>query len=278
MPRLPRRAVTACPGNGPVLNTLGRHFRVIGTGLAFTLFGLGGLLLAVTVFPLLTLFSPTGTQTQKRVRGVIHRVFKLFLWFVQAIGLYDVNVEGTESLATSRGCLVVANHPTLLDVVILMALNPNFQCVVKHQLWRNLFLRGVVSAAGFIRNDLSAEEFIEQCEISFANGDNLLLFPEGTRTVPREFPKFFRGFANIAILSQADIQIVVIQCEPVTLTRDEPWYAVSETRASFRVEIGELWDKNSFGWTDHRSLNARRLVRSLESYYQDALSDGRTGS
>lgn len=261
-----------------MLDSLGRLFRILGTGIAFTVFGLGGLLLAVTVFPLLTILTPTGIQTQKRIRGVIHRVFRQFLWFVQAIGLYDINVEGAESLANCRGCLVVANHPTLLDVVILMALNPNFQCVVKHQLWRNIFLRGVVSAAGFIRNDLSAEEFIEQCEKSFAAGDNLLLFPEGTRTVPGEFPKFFRGFANVAILSQADIQIVVIQCEPVTLTRDEPWYAVSETRASFRVEIGELWDKSTFSWTDHRALNARRLVRSLETYYQDALSNGRTGS
>jgi 1-acyl-sn-glycerol-3-phosphate acyltransferase len=261
-----------------VLDISERLFRIAKTGLAFSLFGLGGLLLAVTVFPLISLLTPGNSQTRKRIRGIIHRVFKLFLWFVQAIGLYEIKVNGAEKLATCRGCLVVANHPTLLDVVILMALNQNFQCVVKHQLWRNVFLRGVVSAAGFIRNDLSAEEFIEQCAKSFAAGDNLLLFPEGTRTIPGEFPKLFRGFANIAILSQADIQIVVIQCEPVTLTREEPWYAVSESRARFQVNVGDLWGKSTFARTPHRSLNARRLVRSLESYYQDALSNGPTGS
>jgi len=232
------------------------------------------LLLAVTVFPLLALISRNSTRTHERVRAIIHRVFRVFLWFVQAIRLYDVNVDGAESLTTCRGALVVANHPTLLDVVILMALNPNFQCVVKHQLWRNVFLRRVVTAAGYIRNDLSAEEFIEQCAKSFNAGDNLLLFPEGTRTQPGEFPKFFRGFANIALLSKTDILIVVIQCEPVTLTRDKPWYAVSKTRACFRVKVGELWDKNSFDWTPHRALNARRLVKSLETYYRDALSNG----
>lgn len=235
---------------------------------------LGGGLLAITAFPMLALVTPTRELTHKRVRNVIHRVFRLFLWFVRAIGVIDLNVEGTEKLSACRGCLIVANHPTLLDVVILMALSPGFQCVVKYQLWENPFLRGVVSAAGFIRNDLSAAELLNQCEQAFATGDNLLLFPEGTRTIPGENPKFLRGFANIAIIRQADIQIVVIRCEPITLTRDKPWYTVPQSRPCFQVRVCDRWGAKSYDWTPHRSMNARQLVRRLESYYRDALSNG----
>ena len=175
---------------------IGRIWRIGAQGFAFAVFGLGGTLLAVTTFPLITLFTSDRDLVHKRVRYVIHRAFRWFVWFIQVIGLFEINVDHAERLATCRGCLIVANHPTLLDVVILLALSPNFQCVVKHQLWQNIFLRGVVSAAGFIRNDLSTEAFLDQCTRAFAAGYNLLVFPEGTRTVPGEHPKLVRGFAN----------------------------------------------------------------------------------
>ncbi len=254
-------------------NGLDRLWRIGGTGVAFAFFGLGGGLLALTVFPLFGACAPSRELAQKRVRYAIHRVFRVFLWFVQAIGVIDVKIERSEKLASCRGCLIVANHPTLIDVVILMAQSPNFQCVVKYQLWQNFFLRGVVSAAGFIRNDLSTAAYLEQCEKAFADGANLLVFPEGTRTVPGEKPRFLRGFANIAILSQADIQIVIIRCQPITLTRNKPWYSVPKSRPCFHVRVGELWDIENYKGAPHRSLNARHLVRALENHYQKALSN-----
>lgn len=257
-------------------DALDRLFRIAGTGLSFTIFGLGGFALAMTAFPVIVAVSSNRDLGHKRVRRIIHYVFRLFLWFIRSIGVIDVSVEGTEKLARCRGCLIVANHPTLLDVVILMALTPNIQCMVKHQLWRNIFLRGVVSAAGFIRNDRTADEILNQCARAFADGENLLVFPEGTRTVTGAYPKMLRGFANIAILSRVDIQIVVIKCEPILLTGNEPWYAVPRSKPCFQVRIDQRWKGDSFAPTPHRGINARQLVRSLESHYQDILSNGRS--
>lgn len=254
-------------------NRLGQLWRVGGTGVAFAGFGLGGSLLAVTVFPLLAVFSPAAEPAQRRVRLVIHRVFRFFIWCIRSLGVIDITVEGTERLAECRGCLVVANHPTLLDVVILMSLSPNLQCVVKHQLWRNPFLRGVVSAAGYIRNDLPTEKLLEHCAKVFASGDNLLIFPEGTRTTPGEAPRFLRGFANIAILSQVDLLPVVVRCEPIMLSRGEPWYAVPSSRPHFRIRVETRRGVATFGERRQRAVAARHLVRTLEASYQDALSD-----
>ena len=254
--------------------TVTRLWRRGAQGIAFATFGLGGGALAVLIFPCVAAFSRDRSLAQKRIRHVIHRSFRFFIWFVQTIGLYAIRVEGREKLAGRRGCLIVANHPTLLDVVILLAQTPNFQCVVKGQLWKNIFLRGVVSAAGFIRNDLSTEEFLDRCVESFAEGYNLVVFPEGTRTVPGQKPKLVRGFANIAMLSHVDIQIVVIRCEPVTLTRDKSWYDVPPTKPCFYINIGDYWQANSYDRTPNRALNARMLTRNLESYYHNVLSNG----
>ena len=257
-----------------MIKTLDRLWRMTAQAIAFAVFGLGSIVLVIVVFPPLGLITSNRDLTHKRARYIIYRAFRLYIWFVKVIGLFDITVDGAERLENGRGCLIVANHPTLLDVVILMALGPNFQCVVKHQLWQNFFLRGVVSAAGFIRNDLSADEFLEQCTEAFDAGYNLIVFPEGTRTVPGENPKFVRGFANIAILSQADLQIVVIRCEPITLTRNKPWYFVPPTIPKFRVAVGEIWGVDSYEQTPHRALNARSLAKNLESYYHKALSNG----
>jgi 1-acyl-sn-glycerol-3-phosphate acyltransferase len=251
-----------------------RLWRIGGTGISFSLFGIGGALLAVTVFPLMMAVSPEREIGRKRVRYVIHLVFRLFLWFMRSMGVINIDLEAREQLASQRSCIIIANHPTLLDVVILMSASPNFQCVVKYQLWNNFFLRGAVSAAGFIRNDLETREFVEQCTKVFTNGDNLLIFPEGTRTIPGEFPKLFRGFANVAIIAKVDIQTVVIKCEPVTFTSDKPWYDVPVSRACYHIRSGDFWHAESYNQTPHRSLNARRLVRNIETYFRNALSNG----
>ena len=61
-------------------------------------------------------------------------------------------IEGGERLQRD-GLLVLANHPTLIDVVCLISLLPNADCVVKRAVARNPFMRGPVRAAGYISND-----------------------------------------------------------------------------------------------------------------------------
>lgn len=182
-----------------------RCWRLAITGLSFSLFALGGLLLSLTVFPALFLISRSERTRNSYARSVIHQVYRLYLWFLRVIGFAKFEIDDRERLAACRGRLIIANHPTLLDVVILMSVVPRVQCVVKHQLWRNIFVRGVVSATGYIRNDLAPNEILDRCSESLAAGENLLIFPEGSRTTPGAMPRFQRGFANVAIAANADI-------------------------------------------------------------------------
>jgi 1-acyl-sn-glycerol-3-phosphate acyltransferase len=258
-----------------VFSRLERLWRVGGTGLAFAVIGLGGGLLTATVFPALALTDRVDDRRVRRVRLVIQQTFRLYIWMLRTLGLIEVQFEGRERLAACRGRLIVANHPTLLDVVLLMSITPCLQCVVKRGLWRNPFLRGVVSAAEFIPNDLPAEELFARALQSLERGENLLIFPEGTRTNPDRPPRFLRGFANIATAAKVDLLPIVVTCQPLTLTKGEPWYRTPSRRPRYRISVGERWDAASFLRYPHRSLNARRLVLDLEAYYRNALSDGK---
>ena len=254
-----------------MLDPVQRTWRVLATGFAFACFFLGGAVLAGMVFPILAIRRE---GREDRSQRLIQLVFRVYLAMLRGLGLISLEVSGAERLAACRGSIIVANHPTLLDVVFLMALTPRVRCIDKHELWDNRYLKGVVRAAGYIRNDLDPEATITACRAALSQGNNLIVFPEGTRSRLGEPVQFRRGVANIAMLTGAPIQRVVISCEPLTLTKGEPWYRVPPRRPRFRLEIVAPMDIRRFMAYPYRGLGARRLMQELHQFYTGRLARG----
>jgi hypothetical protein len=116
-------------------------WRLVATGLSFALFGLGGLCLRMIVFPVLGLLPGDTTERRSRARQTVSRLFWLFVQFMYRSGVLTYEVEGAERLGRP-GQLVIANHPSLIDVVVLIALIRDANCVVKQSLWTTLSLAG----------------------------------------------------------------------------------------------------------------------------------------
>ncbi len=261
-----------------MLERLDRLWRIAGTGFAFAfLFG-GGAVLALTAFPLVHAVTPPGPRRRERNQRLIHWAFRLYLWILTTLRIIAVEVVAAERLRDEAGGMpgdmIIANHPSLLDVVLLMALVPRAQCIVKKELWDSPYLGNVVRGTGYIRNDLEPEALLDACRQALEAGNRLIIFPEGTRTVPGEPMRLRRGFANIATLLGAELQLVTITCSPATLFKGEPWWAVPNRRPRFRVEVGDRIDAKAWLGTQHRSLAARKLVRFIEQYYAERLAHG----
>src|SRR5216684_7082882 len=141
-------------------------------------------------------------------------------------------------------------------------------------LWESRYLGRLVRGAGYIRNDLELDAMLTACRNALAEGNSLIIFPEGTRSVLREPMHLRRGFANIATLLQARIQLVTITCNPPTLIKGENWWTIPPRRPLFRVEVGDCLDAASSLDYKHRSLAVRKLVRRVEDYYAARLSGG----
>ncbi|MGA3002561.1 MAG: lysophospholipid acyltransferase family protein [Acetobacteraceae bacterium] len=254
-----------------MFNLIQRSWRVLATGFAFACFFLGGAVLAGIVFPVLAIRE---VGREDRTQRLISRTFRFYLAMLRVLGLIGLEIVNGEQLATCQGKIIVANHPTLLDVVFLMAMTPRVCCIVKHELWDNRYLKGVVRAAGYIRNDLPPDLTIEACRRALDQGNNLIIFPEGTRSRIGEPLRFHRGVANIAMLTRTSIQLVVISCNPLTLTKGEPWYRVPSRRPWFRLEIAHRMDIERFMAYSHRGLGARRLMMELREFYSGRLANG----
>lgn len=208
--------------------SLSRAWRIIATGIAFATFMLGGLVLALTAFPLLRAWPGTKEARGRRIRRLIRVSFAAFLKFMTALGIMGTpKVDGVESVLRTGPCLIIANHPTLIDVVLLVSLVEDGNCVVKRALWEHFFLGGVVRAAEYIPND-DGQRLIESCQEGFRKGRPLLIFPEGTRSPENGMHPFTRGAAQIALRAGVPVVPAVITCAPPTLMKNLPWYQVPE--------------------------------------------------
>ncbi|WP_339896800.1 lysophospholipid acyltransferase family protein [uncultured Gilvimarinus sp.] len=250
---------------------LDRCWRVAATGFCFSFFFAGGLLQSLLVFPVIYALPGAKDKKARRVRSLQQRTFAGFVQLMQLFGLIRVTLHNSELLAQSPGCLVVANHPTLIDVVILFAKLPQANCVVKGELWRNRYLKGVMRAAGFISND-SGERLLRGCQQALSRDEAVLIFPEGSRTAAGKAPSFKRGFANIAVRTGAPILTTFITCNPLTLTKGAPWYRIPPRRAEINIYFAELLQPQTLvDDFEDKPRAARLLTRHLESYFEEGL-------
>ncbi len=251
----------------PVLD---RAWRVPATGLAFLCVFFGGGVLALAMWPVLAVFPG---DRRGRTQRAIHRLFRIYLSGLRLGGLLRIEVVEGGRLERAHGVMVVANHPSLLDVVILMSLIPRAQCIVKHQLWEHRFLGPLMRQAGYLSNALPAEEMVAACAASLAAGENLIIFPEGTRSRPGQPMVMQRGFAHLATLSSAAIVPATITCDPPTLVKGEPWWRIPARPPLFRLVVGERIESAAFMQERSRGLAARDLVKYLREYFESRLTD-----
>lgn len=245
---------------------LNRIYRMLGTGSVFVFFGLGAVLISATLFPVLRLASRDSDVARRRIQRAMRVSFRVYMEMMRILRLMSYEVVGAE-LLREPGRLIVANHPTLIDVVFLVSLIPEVDCIVKRALWRNPFLRWPVAWASYIPNSEN-EELIEACAARLRRGHSLLLFPEGTRTVPGRPMRMQRGAAHIALAADAEILPVTITCEPPTLFKGNPWYRVPERRFHLKIVVGTPISAAKFRHADEPPTRAaRHLTQWLLAYY-----------
>jgi 1-acyl-sn-glycerol-3-phosphate acyltransferase len=254
-----------------MLGELFRWWRVIATGSAFALFGIGGLLAAI-VFPLMNRLPGSRFVRERRVQHIVHWLFRGFVQYMRVVGILHIDSHDVHLLESSGGQLLVANHPTLLDVVMLGALVPQLDCVVKRTAWSNPFMRGPIVAAGYIPND-PGETLIEQCAERLREGRSLLIFPEGTRSPKGRLGSLRRGAAHMALRSQRPLCPVFIRCDPPALMSGQPWYDVPSKPMRYTIEVGPAIDPRLFIDGRARGVAARELTAALRDFYEERMQN-----
>jgi 1-acyl-sn-glycerol-3-phosphate acyltransferase len=241
------------------------YWRLLATALSFALFGVGSLCLRLVFFPLLSCLPGDAEAHRRRARHTIGRLFWLFVRFMYRTGVLTYEVRGAEKLGR-QGQLIIANHPSLIDVVFLIGLVRDADCVVKQSLWDNPFTRGPLREAQYISNDGSMG-MLDTAAQALQGGQTLIIFPEGTRTQPGAAPAFHRGAASIALRGAKIITPVTIKVSPTTLTKAEPWYRIPQRRVHFSLQVGADIDPQTFAALGPAPQASRQLNDYLHHYF-----------
>jgi len=244
------------------------HWRILVTGACLALFGVGGLVLGLIVFPALMLLPGDLGRRRRRTRRLVQRAFRLFVLVMTGAGGISYELRGGERLGRP-GQLIIANHPTLVDVVFIVAFTPGPACVVKAAMFSNPFTRRVVQAAGYISNS-PTDVMIERANAALRSGDALVMFPEGTRTRPGQPLHFHRGAASIAVQSAAFLTPIYVRVTPPLLHKAQPWYRVPLRRPHLIVEVGADVDLEVYRERP-APIASRQLNAWLQDHYEEKL-------
>ena len=245
-------------------------WRLFGTGLGFTLFGLFGIVLGAIAWPLSRLFLVPVAQRRRLGRRLVQGCFRIFIGIMRGLGVLSYEFIGRERLGRP-GQLIIANHPSLIDVVFLIGFTPAAGCVVKSALWRNPFTAGIVRSAGYVRN-WPTDEMVEGASEALRAGHAVIMFPEGTRTTPGAPLQFHRGAASVAVRAAEALTPVLITVNPTTLTKGAPWYRIPPRRPHFRLEVGADIEFRGFCANQSLPMAGRALNATLLEHYQRRLA------
>ena len=213
------------------------------------------------VAPLLAIVLPRGLGGRLG-RTAISGVYRSCWSTAERFGLMELDTSALDALRDEPGGLIVAaNHPSMLDALVIVARLPRGVCVMKAELLRNVFLGSGARLAQYIRNDVG-RGMVRDAVASLREGNQLVLFPEGTRTVTSPINAFKPGITLIAHLADVPIQTVVIQTSSPYLSKGWPLLKAPPVPVRIRVRLGRRFAADA----DHRAL-----LQRIERYFAEEL-------
>ena len=206
-----------------------------------------------------------GERRRRMCQSIVCRAMAVWERLMEGIGVFTVDFPEIDALRGVRGMIIAPSpHPSLIDAPHFLARMPRLTCLMKKSVLKNPFMGSSAALAGYLPND-HGREFIRLGRDALRAGENLLIFPEGTRTVDGRLNPFKKGFALMATLAHAPVQTVFIDMPvPYLGKRWKPWRTpVFPVRITirlgrkFRPEPGQ---------------SAQAFGEEIETYFRETLA------
>ena len=226
------------PDLPPVKNRALYAYRVFAKWLSFFYFGVSSLILGLVILPFMRLVLHPKTRFQKYGRRAASGGLRLFVSIMRFLGMADLEPGDREKFRRLSSKIVVANHPSLIDPILLLSLMPNADTIVIPYS-KNPVLAGIVRQL-YILGSKDLDDVIEACVESLNQGNCLMIFPEGTRTPRTGRPILKKGAARIALATGCNIVPVHFGgTDKYGLGKKDPWTGYNPTeRYVYELAMG----------------------------------------
>jgi 1-acyl-sn-glycerol-3-phosphate acyltransferase len=206
-------------------------------GAAFAAFGIGWVLLAWVFLPLAFAWPGSAFQRHRRCQQLVRRTWILFHRYMRVTGLIDFDPRRPLT-ALPAPAVIIANHPTLVDVTALLSAIGPACFIVKRPLFDNPIVGPLMRLCGHICNHADGPSVVDQAVARIREGHSVLLFPEGTRSPLGRMERFRLGAFEIARRAGVPIVPIAISAQPPALYKGIAWHAIP--RVTVKMELTVL--------------------------------------
>ena len=216
---------------------------------------------------ILLFIVPLPAQMREReTRRIIYYLCAGLVAYLRLFKLLEADFETLSQLRQRRGVIIAVNHPTYIDAILMMSQLPNVFCLMKADLRRNPFIATMVRSAGY-EDNADSNRLIENCSRRLRAGENLLVFPEGTRTRTPPVGRLKRGFALMAMRARAPvITVLATSLNGNYLRKDQPFLAFPPS-----IPIGYRFTASQ-EFLSTPGEQSREFCLKIESHFREALT------
>ncbi len=191
-----------------------------------------------------------------------------FWWSDMVIGFnpfWHIEISGLENIDPDKTYVVVANHQSMADIVILYQTKMQFKWVAKESLFRVPFVGWSLSLCKHIciaRGRLASIKHVYRDAATWIkSGMSVLFFPEGTRSETGEMKEFQNGAFKLALREKVPVLPILLEGTGGALPKGS-WLFTPQKPS--RMKVLPAIDTSSFSATDFAGLRdrARSMLES----------------
>lgn len=213
--------------------------------------------------PFALVFKPllSRERGQRWGRWMITDGFQTYINVLRRFCACRFDLSELDQLRDQGPLILAANHPSLLDVVLVVSRLPNAVCVMKAALMDNILFGAAARLARYIRNNAPLEMILSARE-ELRGGAHLLIFPEGTRTERFPVDACTPSTALIAGRTKIPVQTLLIEYSAPYLGKAWPLFKRPHLPLTCRVRLGRRFPPPD---------DIAAFTRELEAYFREAL-------
>lgn len=165
-----------------------------------------------------------------------------------------------ENLDVTKPSIIIANHSSFLDILLLIMLHPRIIILVKDWVYNSPLFGYFIRYAGYIYTETGAGENFEKIKSRLADGYSLLIFPEGSRSADGEIHRFHKGAFYLAQELKLDITLILIHGASYVLPKSE--YLVRHGELNLKILPRIKHEDESWG------LTYRERTKNISAYFK----------
>lgn len=168
---------------------------------------------------------------------------------------WEIKVEGLKNIDHNATYVIVANHQSLADIIIMYKTRMYFKWVAKKELLKLPFIGGLLWVSDHIllsRGEFgSIKKVYREAAERLRSGVPVLFFPEGTRSSTDEMSEFQNGAFKLAIKEKVPILPIYMGGTRDAIPKGG-W--IFKTKVSGRLVVLPPIDTSSFTAADYDKL------------------------